>query len=283
MKSLSSFCTGRLWVLPIIALLSVSMLAMPIAFASGSDMFRTGPRDAIVKFALARPAQVEVIHRAQLAEIDKGWWQALYTASFAEPGSAGHLMLGPLRLFSYDVVQPGGTFALHAHDNVEVITVVLEGSFEHEDTAGHSGRAGVGDLMLMSAGRGVKHTEQADADALTRVVTIWLEPRTRDTEPHHVISRLAATNGWQVIAAERDAPLAVDQDARVLIRRFAPGEHLLFEAPPGRVVYLGIVEGELVTNGQRVGVPERIIARNGALNIASNSGATVVLVDLPQS
>lgn len=234
--------------------------------------------------ALPQPAQVEVLNRAKLGVIDKGWWRALYTASFAEPGSVGYLVLDPLCLFSYDEVQPGGAFALHSHDNVEVITIVLEGSFEHEDTAGHRGRAGVGDVMLMSAGHGVKHAEHGSADALTRVVTIWLQPRHANTQPHHLISRPAvATNGWQLIAAERAAPLTVDQDARVLIKHFAPGERLMSHAPPGRVIYLGTVEGELVVNDRHLVVAERAIARNGQLSIASRSGATVVLIDLPQN
>lgn len=251
-----------------------------IGVASGSAPVASASDPALP----ARPAQIEVVRRAQLAEIAKGWWHALYTASFAEPDSAGHRVLGPLRLFSYDVVQPGGTFALHPHDNVEVITVVLEGSFEHEDTAGGRGRAGVGDVMLMSAGRGLQHAERGNATVLTRVVTIWLAPRTRDTEPRHAIGRpAAAQSGWQLIAAERAAPLIVDQDARVLLRRLAPGEQLSLEAPAGRALYLGTVEGEWVANDQRLAVPERLIARNGQLSIASSSGATVVLVDLPQS
>lgn len=230
----------------------------------------------------SRSAQIEVIRRDQLGVIDKGWWRALYTASFAEPGDVGHRVLGPLQLFSYDEVQPGGAFNLHSHDNVEVITIVLEGSFEHEDTAGHGGRAGVGDVMLMSAGRGLKHAEHGNADVLTRVVTIWLKPRTTNTAPHHAIRKPINANGWLLVAAERDAPLIVDQDARVLMKHLAPGEHVSLEARPGRMVYLGTVEGELIANAQRLSVPERIIARDGEVSIASDSGATVVLVDLPQ-
>jgi quercetin 2,3-dioxygenase len=226
------------------------------------------------------PAAVEVLTRAQLGEIDKGWWKALYTASFVPATAAGHLAFGPLQLFSCDVVQPGGVFELHPHDNVEILTLVLEGSFEHKDTAGHHARARAGDAMLMSAGRGLQHQERAEVEGPTRVVTIWLTPRMKDGEPRYAVHRPEAGSGWHLIAGERGAPLRVDQDARVFLGRLASGETATFGVSPCRSAYLAVVQGEAAVNGKRLALPERMVAQAGELILTSPVDALVVLVEV---
>ena len=133
----------------------------------------------------------------------------------------------------------------------------------------------------MSAGSGVKHSEFGNPDVQTRSVTIWIKPRTMNKPPSHATAKPVEQNGWQLIAGERAAPLIVEQDARILMKRLAAHERVPVVARPGRMVYLGVVEGEVGTGGQRLSVPERIILRDGEINIASDAGATVVVVDVP--
>jgi redox-sensitive bicupin YhaK (pirin superfamily) len=227
--------------------------------------------------------QVEVIRRDQLAilAIDDGRTRVLYTSSLVEPGAVGYRELGPLLVFAFDEVQPGSGFKLHAHENVEVITIVLEGTLDHEDTAGHGGRVKAGEVALMSAGSGVKHAEFGNRDALTRSVTIWLKPRTMNKAPSRVTAKPVEENGWQLVAGEHDAPLIVEQDARILMKRLSAHERVPLVARPGRMVYLAAVEGEVVADGQRLSVPERVLLRDGEISIASDAGATVVMVDVP--
>lgn len=233
--------------------------------------------------ARSRRSEVEVIRRDQLAvlSIDNGRTRVLYTSSLVEPGGVGYQDLGPLLVFAYDEVQPGSGFKLHAHENVEVVTIVLEGSLDHEDTAGHSGRVKAGEVALMSAGSGVKHAEFGNPEVLTRSVTIWLKPRTMNKAPSRAIAKPVEKDGWHLIAAEHDAPLIVEQDARVLMKRLAARKHVPVVAQPGRMVYLAAVEGELMAGNQRLSAPERVIMRDGKLDITSEAGATVVVVDVP--
>jgi redox-sensitive bicupin YhaK (pirin superfamily) len=228
-------------------------------------------------------ADVEVIRRDQLgvSSIDSGRTRVRWTSSIVEPGRVGYRELGPLLTFAYDEVPPGSGFKLHPHENVEVVTIVLEGSLDHEDTAGNTGRVKAGEVALMSAGSGVKHAEFGNRDVQTRSVTIWLKPRTMNKPPSHANAKPVVRDGWQLIAAEHDAPLLVEQDARVLMKRLAAREQVPLVARPGRMVYLATVEGELVADGQRLSVPERIILRDGEIRIASDAGATVVVVDVP--
>jgi redox-sensitive bicupin YhaK (pirin superfamily) len=184
-------------------------------------------------------------------------------------------------VFAYDEVPAGSTFRLHRHENAEIVSIVLEGSYDHEDTAGHRGRVSAGEVGLMQAGSGVEHSEAGNPDVQTRSVTIWLRPRTMNKPPTHMTARPIEQNDrWQLIAAEHDAPLIVEQDARILMRRLAPHEQTPVTARPGRLVYLAVVEGEAVADGQRLSVPERILLRHGEIGIASNAGATVVVVDV---
>lgn len=211
----------------------------------------------------SRRAEVEVIRRDQLGvlSIDKGRTRVLWTSSIVEPGRVGYRELGPLLVFAYDEVPPGSGFKLHAHENAEVVTIVLEGTLDHEDTAGHRGRVKAGEVALMSAGSGVKHSEFGNPDVQTRSVTIWLKPRTMNKPPSHVTAKPVEHDGWQLIAGERAAPLIVEQDARILMKRLAANKRVPVVARTGRMVYLAVVEGEVVTYGQRLSVPERILAR----------------------
>jgi redox-sensitive bicupin YhaK (pirin superfamily) len=230
----------------------------------------------------SQQSEVEVIRSDELAvlSVDDGRTRVLYTSSLVEQGALGYRNLGPLLVFAYDEVQPGSGFKLHAHENVEVITIVLEGSLDHADTAGHSGRVETGEVALMSAGSGVKHSEFGNPDVPTRSVTIWLKPRTMNKSPDRATAKPIEKEGWQLIADERDAPLVVEQDARVLMKRLAARERVRVAAKPGRLVYLGTVDGELSAGGHLLSAPERIVLRSGEINVYSEVGATVVLVDV---
>jgi redox-sensitive bicupin YhaK (pirin superfamily) len=213
--------------------------------------------------------------------IDNGRTQVRYTSSLVDSGAVGYRDLGPLLVFAYDEVQPGSGFKLHRHENAEVVTIVLEGSLDQEDTSGHRGRVKAGEVALMSAGSGVSHSEFGNPDVPTRSVTIWLKPRTMNKTPHSVIAKPVEKDGWQLIAAEHDAPLVVEQDARVLMRRLSPRKRVSLVAQSGRIVYLAPVEGEMMVGGERLSVPERLILRDGEVGISSATGATVVVVDVP--
>jgi redox-sensitive bicupin YhaK (pirin superfamily) len=204
-----------------------------------------------------------------------------YTSSLVDQGAVGYRDVGPLLVFAHDEVQPGSGFKLHTHENVEVVTIVLEGTLDQEDTSGHRGRVKAGEVALMSAGSGVRHSEFGNPDVPTRSITIWLKPNTMNKTPHSVIAKPVEKNGWQLIAAERDAPLIIEQDARVLMKRVGAGEHVRLVAQAGRTMYLAPVEGELITGGERLSVPERIILRDGEIGISSATGATFVVVDVP--
>jgi quercetin 2,3-dioxygenase len=249
---------------------------------AGVAFFAPSPAPAQAD-VISPQAEVEIIRRDQLAvlSLDNGRTRVLYTSSLVEPGAPGHRKLGPLTVFAYDELEPGSGFKLHPHENAEVITIVLEGSLDHEDTAGHRGRIEAGEVALMSAGSGVKHSEFGNPDVATRSVTIWLKPRTLNKPPHRATATPAEINGWQLIAAERDAPLNVEQDARVVMKRLAARKQVTIAARPGRMVYVAVVDGELKVGDQRLAVPERVIVRGGEISMASDAGATIVAVDVP--
>jgi hypothetical protein len=98
--------------------------------------------------------------------------------------------------------------------------------------------------------------------------------------PRRAIATPVERDGWHVIAAEHDAPLVVEQDAVVLMKRVAPRSDVSVEAQPGRTIYLAALEGTLVAGNQRLSAPGRLILRGGELRITSEAGATVVMVDV---
>jgi redox-sensitive bicupin YhaK (pirin superfamily) len=228
-------------------------------------------------------AQIDIIRRDRLAvlAVDNGRTRVLFTSSLIDRTGTGYQELGPLLVFAHDEVQPGSGFKMHAHENVDVLTIVLQGSLDQEDSAGHRAHVEAGEAALMSAGSGVKHAEFGNPAGLTCSLTIWFRPRTMNKAPSHATGKPVEKDGWQLIAAEQDAPLIIEQDARVRMKRLDARQGLRLVAQRNRLIYMAPVKGELRAGRERLSVPDRIILRAGVIDIASDVGATIVVVDVP--
>ena len=117
---------------------------------------------------------------------DFGWLQARWHFSFADYYDANNMGWGPLRVFNDDVIQGGKGFGLHGHKDMEIITYVLGGALERSDSKNNKGVLHPGEVQVMSAGRGIMHSEYNHLkDAPSSLLQIWIEPRTRGREPSY--------------------------------------------------------------------------------------------------
>ena len=129
---------------------------------------------------------------AERGQSDHGWLQARFTFSFADYFDPDHMGFKSLRVINNDTIQPGGGFATHPHDNMEIFTYIIEGQLEHKDSMGNGAVIEAGNLQYMSAGSGVTHSEfNPSSENRTLLYQIWLRPKERGGEPRYAEKPLA--------------------------------------------------------------------------------------------
>ena len=119
---------------------------------------------------------IELRPFAKLGSADHGWLKARHHFSFGshyDPDNMGH---GALRVWNDDEIAPNTGFPAHPHANMEIITYVREGAITHQDSLGNKGRTEAGDVQVMSAGSGVRHSEYNLEPTKTKIFQIWIEP-----------------------------------------------------------------------------------------------------------
>jgi redox-sensitive bicupin YhaK (pirin superfamily) len=230
----------------------------------------------------------QVIKSEDRHHVDAGWLDARWHFSFGDYHDPANVSWGPLRVFNDDVVHPGGGFSMHPHKDMEIITYVLDGELEHRDTMGHRELVRPGEVQVMSAGKGIVHSERNPSDANpVRLLQIWIMPRTRGGQPRYEqrpFSADARTNRLLPVVSGGDVEntIAIDQDATVYVSSLKRGQRLTHAAQPNRHAYLFVTKGQLVVNGQIVDEGDQLRAKDETqLMIDANEDAELILLDLP--
>lgn len=163
---------------------------------------------------------------------DFGWLHAKYTFSFGEYRDPAHMGYRSLRVINQDIVEPGHGFPTHPHENMEIITYVIEGELEHKDSMGNGRVIRPGQLQYMSAASGVTHSEfNPSREHRTHLLQIWLRPREKGGEPRYAdldTRSMVRDNTLTVFASPdgRDGSVEIRQDAEVCFARTTAG-HIL--------------------------------------------------------
>jgi redox-sensitive bicupin YhaK (pirin superfamily) len=190
---------------------------------------------------------------AKLNGGDFGWLKAKHHF-YVGHGNPDYKPLGNLYVWNDDEIAAGKGFPLHPHRDVEIITYVREGYVLHTDSIGESGQTNAGDVQVMSAGTGIKHSEAAAPDQLTKIFQIWIKPREPGGEPRRGSKPFPKTDraGRFVVLASGFADdteaLTIRADARVLGATLQPGQSIVYDLAPGRIAYLVATSGKIVVN-----------------------------------
>ena len=229
---------------------------------------------------------IEVRPFAKLGGANHGWLKAKHHFSFAryyDPERLGH---GAIRVWNDDEIAPHTGFPPHPHANMEIITYVREGAITHEDSLGHKGRTEAGDVQVMSAGDGLRHSEYNREDKPTKIFQIWIEPREDGGSPSWGAKPFPKSDrsGRFVplasgFAGDGDA-LPIRAPARVLGATLKAGDVAEYAFGAKRHGYLVPAQGSVEVNGVR------ILTRDGAaisdeavLKIKALEDSEIVLVD----
>jgi quercetin 2,3-dioxygenase len=219
---------------------------------------------------------------------DHGWLKSYHSFSFADYFDPEHVQFGPLRVINEDRVAPGMGFGTHGHQDMEIISYVLDGALAHKDSIGNGSTIRPGDVQRMSAGRGVRHSEfNPSADAGVHFLQIWIVPNQRGIEPSYEEKRFSTEDkrGRLRLIASPDAAegsVLIHQDARVYAGLFDDDERAHLEAQAGRGIYVHVARGQLTANGQALKAGDALmITDTKALVLESGKNAEVLVFDLP--
>ncbi|WP_288937269.1 pirin family protein [uncultured Sphingomonas sp.] len=223
---------------------------------------------------------------ASLGGANLGWLDAKHHFSFASYYDPARMGWGGIRVWNDDTIAPGTGFPPHPHADMEIITYVREGAITHQDSLGNIGRTEAGDVQVMSAGSGVRHSEYNKEPGITRIFQIWIEPRTRGEAPSWGAKPFpkGERSGQFVTLAsgftnDGDA-LPIRTDARIVAATLKAGETAEYPLGADRHGYLVPASGAIEVNGTRLDARDgAAIADEAVLRVTAIDDAEIVLVD----
>ena len=232
-----------------------------------------------------------VLHKADTrGHANHGWLDSHHSFSFANYYNPDRMHFGALRVLNDDRVDPGMGFGTHPHDNMEIISIPLEGDLEHKDSMGNTTVIKNGDIQVMSAGTGIQHSEfNKNNDQLTKFLQIWLFPNKRNVSPRYDQITLNITdrhNKLQQILSPNsdDEGVWIHQDAWFNLGKFDVDFKIEYPLKKkGNGVYAFVLKGDVTINSialnQRDGFGIWDIEK---LSIQSNSqDAEILLMEVP--
>lgn len=216
-----------------------------------------------------------------------GWLDSYHSFSFAGYQDPRHMGYGPLRVINEDRVSAGSGFGTHGHQDMEIISYVLEGGLGHKDSMGNGSTIVPGDVQRMSAGTGVRHSEfNHDKSATTHFLQIWIEPRAMGLKPSYEQKHFSADEKrgrLRLIVSPdgRDGSVSMNQDAFLYAGLFDGSERGELRIAPGRRAYVHVARGGITLNGERLDAGDALKTGDGLLVLERGYAAEVLVFDLP--
>jgi len=241
-----------------------------------------------------------ILHKANTrGHADHGWLNSFFSFSFAGYYNPQRVQFGVLRVLNDDRVEGGKGFGSHPHDNMEIISIPLEGSLAHEDNMGHKGTVSAGEIQVMSTGKGVFHSEyNNNPDQPAKFLQIWVFPNKLNVDPrydqvrpdpskgHNALQQLISPYpGPEAKAAAGNAEGTwIYQDAWFHMGTFDAGRKINYDVKrSGNGVYLFVIDGAFFYNGQRLETRDGLgVTDVEHLDIeAAEPGSRMLIMDVP--
>lgn len=248
-------------------------------------------KDATLKMlVIGMSRMISIYPAASRYEADHGWLKSRFSFSFAGYVDPQNVQFGPLRVFNDDIVQPSKGFGSHPHQEMEIVSVVLSGYLQHEDSTGEKTTSTFGQVQRMSAGTGVVHSEMNPSDTEeVHFLQMWFLPEEKGLTPSYEHSAFDPTemkNRWlPIVSHEASMPGAafIHQDLTIYLSEIEGGSSLTFAQAEGRRIYAFVIEGNVTLDREHT-LKERDAARitdHPRLTVDSQDRAIVMLMDLP--
>jgi len=217
---------------------------------------------------------------------DFGWLDSRHSFSFGQYHDDRHMGFGPLRVINEDRVAQGGGFDTHAHRDMEILSYVLDGALSHKDSIGTGSVIRPGEVQLMTAGTGIRHSEfNPSPDTPVHFLQIWIMPARDGLAPGYQQSAfpLDQKGRLHLVASQdgRDGALTIHQDVDLLAGRLNAGDIVERTLRDGRLGWLQVARGTASLNGVTLAVGDgAAIADETALVIRAETDAELLLFDM---
>ena len=218
------------------------------------------------------------------------WLESRHSFSFGEYHDRDHMGFGPLRVINEDFVRAEAGFPMHGHANMEIITYVLKGTLEHKDSLGSGGVIQPLDVQMMSAGKGISHSEfnPSKIDAV-HLLQIWVMPRERGTSPTYqqtAFDPKEVSNALRLVVSPdgADGSLKILQDARLYASRLDKGAVVTMPLHDKRKYWLQVAKGSVTMFDKNLSQGDALALENekGKADIKASEDAEILFFDLPQ-
>lgn len=233
-----------------------------------------------------------IVHKSETrGHANHGWLDSHHTFSFANYYNPDRVHFGALRVLNDDVVEAGKGFGKHPHDNMEIISIPLEGDLEHKDSIGNTAVIKEGDVQVMSAGTGVFHSEyNKNENKPVKFLQIWVFPNKQNVEPRYdqiSLENIEKKNElFQILSPNADDQgVWIHQDAWFHLGKLDSGMETEYKIKKdGNGVYIFVLEGEIEANG------EKLCKRDGSgiwntdsVGLKTKSDSKILLMDVPMT
>jgi redox-sensitive bicupin YhaK (pirin superfamily) len=232
---------------------------------------------------------ITVRHAKDRGTANFGWLDSRHTFSFGDYYDPAQMGFGPLRVINEDRVSPGQGFGTHGHRDMEIISYVLEGELEHEDSIGTGSVIRPGDVQIMSAGTGIRHSEfNHSKTEPVHFLQIWVMPARQGIAPRYEQKTFpdAEKRGRLRLVGSSDGhddSVVVHQDVELFAALLNAGEKATHAMAPGRKGWIQVVRGAVTLDGHELGAGDgAAVANEPGLSVTAKVDNTEILVfDLP--
>jgi quercetin 2,3-dioxygenase len=221
---------------------------------------------------------------------DHGWLKTSHSFSFANYYDPNNVNFGPMRVLNDDIVQPQNGFGMHPHREMEIVSIVLKGQLQHQDSTGSIEIIKRGEVQRMTAGTGIFHSEMNPSDTEeVNFLQLWFEPMKARLQPSYeqvAYDESKMKNQLLPIVSNRETGeniAQIHQDLTIYLSELEAGQSISFTQEANRRIFLFVIEGELVVNSSSQ-LRKRDSARitdQPKLTIDTETGSFFMLIDLP--
>lgn len=233
-----------------------------------------------------------ILHKANTrGHVDHNWLKTYHTFSFGNYHNPERVHFGALRVLNDDTVKGGMGFNMHPHDNMEIITILLNGALEHKDNMGHTQVIQENDVQVMSAGTGILHSEyNKNKDISVNLLQLWIFPNQRNVKPRYdqkTFNPADRKNTLQQIISphENDGGLWIHQDAWLYLSNLDNNFSIDYTVQrKNNGIYIFVIEGDIMVNNETLNSRDGIgITEISEVSIKANSDARFLLIDIPST
>ena len=234
----------------------------------------------------------KIIHRAADRGIqDHGWLKAAHSFSFAQYHDPSKVHFGLLRVLNDDIVAPGMGFGAHGHDNMEIVTIPLKGVLAHKDSLGSEGNISYGEVQVMSAGSGIRHSEfNGSSTEEVNLLQIWVFPKERNIQPRYdqmTYDLEKVNNSFLTLVSPNlgESTMWINQDAFFSLGAFDSGKSTYYNIQhPGNGAYVFVIDGQTEIDGNFLNARDAIgVSESKTLEFNFIENTRLLIIEVPMN